>query len=110
MGGPPRRMHFIMRMRSEAESRGGKSENRIVRSMTSRWQHPALQEARLYGILDLGYVSEDNALAGRCEENARRRRSAAAIARQEPESSRNALAGTRPGTALWRASSSVYPE
>ena len=31
--------------------------------MTSRWQHAALQEARLYGILDLGYVSEDNALA-----------------------------------------------
>jgi thiamine-phosphate pyrophosphorylase len=31
--------------------------------MTSRCQHPALQEARLYGILDLGYVSEDNALA-----------------------------------------------
>ena len=31
--------------------------------MTSRWQHPALLEARLYGILDLGYVSEDNALA-----------------------------------------------
>jgi len=36
---------------------------RTIRSMTSRWQHPALQEARLYGILDLGYVSEDNALA-----------------------------------------------
>ena len=31
--------------------------------MTFRWQHAALQEARLYGILDLGYVSEDNALA-----------------------------------------------
>jgi len=35
----------------------------IVRSMTSRWQHAALQEARLYGILDLGYVSEEDALA-----------------------------------------------
>ena len=31
--------------------------------MTSRWQHSALQEARLYGILDLGYVSEEDALA-----------------------------------------------
>ena len=31
--------------------------------MTSRWQHAALQEARLYGILDLGYVSEEDALA-----------------------------------------------
>ena len=31
--------------------------------MTFRWQQAALQEARLYGILDLGYVSEDNALA-----------------------------------------------
>jgi len=27
-----------------------------------RSQHPALREARLYGILDLGYVSDDNAL------------------------------------------------
>lgn len=31
--------------------------------MMSRWQHAALQEARLYGILDLGYVSEEDALA-----------------------------------------------
>ncbi len=31
--------------------------------MTSRWQHSALQEARLYGILDLGYVSGEHALA-----------------------------------------------
>ena len=31
--------------------------------MTSHWQCPALQEARLYGILDLGYVSEEDALA-----------------------------------------------
>jgi thiamine-phosphate pyrophosphorylase len=31
--------------------------------MTSRWQYAALQEARLYGILDLGYVSEEDALA-----------------------------------------------
>jgi hypothetical protein len=36
--------------------------------------------ARLYGILDLGYVSEDNAWPLR--ENAKKRRSAAAIARQ----------------------------
>ncbi len=38
-------------------------ENRVVRSMTSRWQHAALEEARLYGILDLGYVSEEDAPA-----------------------------------------------
>ena len=31
--------------------------------MTSHWQRPSLQEARLYGILDLGYVSEEDALA-----------------------------------------------
>jgi thiamine-phosphate pyrophosphorylase len=31
--------------------------------MISRQQHPALREARLYGILDLGYVSEEDALA-----------------------------------------------
>ena len=31
--------------------------------MMSRWQYAALQEARLYGILDLGYVSEEDALA-----------------------------------------------
>jgi thiamine-phosphate pyrophosphorylase len=30
--------------------------------MTAQWQRPALQGARLYGILDLGYVSEDDAL------------------------------------------------
>ena len=35
----------------------------IVFSVTFRWQHSALQEARLYGILDLGYVSEENARA-----------------------------------------------
>ena len=29
----------------------------------SRWQHDALRAARLYGILDLGYISSDNALA-----------------------------------------------
>jgi thiamine-phosphate pyrophosphorylase len=31
--------------------------------MISRWQYAALQGARLYGILDLGYVSEEDALA-----------------------------------------------
>ena len=31
--------------------------------MTSRWQHAAMREARLYGILDLGYIAEENALA-----------------------------------------------
>ena len=31
--------------------------------MTSQWQHAALQEARLYGILDLGYVSDEDSLA-----------------------------------------------
>jgi thiamine-phosphate pyrophosphorylase len=31
--------------------------------MTSQWQHTALQQARLYGILDLGYVSEEDAPA-----------------------------------------------
>ncbi len=37
--------------------------SRYDSAMTSRWQHSALQEARLYGILDLGYVSEEDALA-----------------------------------------------
>jgi thiamine-phosphate pyrophosphorylase len=31
--------------------------------MISRWQYAALQGAGLYGILDLGYVSEEDALA-----------------------------------------------
>ena len=78
-------------------------------AMTSHWQHTALQEARLYGILDLGYVSEEDALAV-----AKKMLVGGVQLLQLRAKGRSpqdiALAGTRPGAALSRASSSLYPE